>query len=296
MTAFLWAGCGFACASAIMFMALGMSKPRDWKYITFAGAMFFLASYFTLQQAFYNSDSLNFKIEVVRWQVNVALLYHGVFAAFLCLYSGWRPHRFLTWGAGAYLLILFVANWVSPYTLYFTAPPKISTITPIGADTIHLLEAPLNGFVVALFAFGAVTHSWGAYQIRRLQPGKKLVFAALMITLSALGLDLVRDAVGGNWPYSIEFATALLAMLMSLELAIDFRRKETQLARALDTTIHIRDQLNTPLQTLTIGLDLLPAETPEQRSLISRLRASVERLESLGRGLHKSELLKNQKL
>ncbi len=293
MSAFLWVGCGFAFASAFMFMGLGVSRPRDWKYISFAGAMLSLSIYFLLQQMFYSSDSLSFKIEIVRWQINVALLYHGVFAAFLCLYSGWRPHKYLAWGAAVYLLVLLIANWLSPYTLYFSAPPQISTISPIGADTIHLLEAPLNGFVLALFAFGLVSHSWGAYQIYRLQPGKKLVFAALMITLSALALDLVRDAVKGSWPYSIEFATALLAMLMTLELAGDCRRKGLQLARALDTTIRIRDQLNTPLQTLTLGLDLLPAQTPEQKSLIARLRTSVERLESLGRGLHKNELFKN---
>lgn len=293
MSAFLWVGCGFAAASAVLFMAVGLSRPRDWKYILFAGAMFCLASYFSLQEMFYRSASLTFKIEVVRWQINVALVYYFVFSSFLCLYSGWRPHRYLVWATVLYLSLLFLANWFSPYSLYFTEPPHISTITPIGADTIHLFEAPINSFVVALFLFGVATHSWGAYQIFRLQPRKKLVFLALLITQIALALDLTRDVVGGDWPYSIEFATVLLALLMSLELAIDFRRKENYLARALDSTLHIRDQLNTPLQTLTLGLELLPARTPEEESLVNRLRVSVERLATLGRGLYKSEIFKN---
>lgn len=292
MSALLWAGCGAASLSSILNMALGLSRPVEWKYVSFSIAMLFLSVYFGLQHVFYYSTDLELKIEVVRWQIYVALLFFGSFGTFLALYTNWEPPGWIFKTIGVYIGIAALYNYLSPYTLYFTGQPHIAAYQQFGSDTIHLLEAPVNVLVVSLFTFEMVVIVGGAYLVYTRKRASKLILTALVVGWCCVTSDFVHDVVKGTWPYLGEFGAVFFAVLMSLELAIDYRSKESHLARALATTIKIRDQLNTPLQTLTLGLDLIAADTPDQQHLVERLKNSVNRLESLGRGLHKDELFK----
>ncbi len=295
MSAFLWAGCGASFLSGVMYFALGLSRPVEWKHIAFAVSMMILAVYFGLQETFYYSTDLQYKVEIVRYQIYVIIAFFAAFGPFLALYTHWDPPGWVVKSFGVYLGIAALYNYLSPYTLYFVGPPKIATHQQFGGDSIHLLEAPVNFFVISLFTFQLIVVVGGAYLVFTRKREKKLILAALLIGLASLSSDFVHDLVSGTWPYTGEFSAALFAFLMSLELALDFRTKENHLARALDSTIKIRDQLNTPLQTLALGLDLIAVELPEKQSLIERLRNSVTRLEGLGRGLHKDELFKSSR-
>src|SRR5690606_1025830 len=86
-------------------------------------------------------------------------------------------------------------------------------------------------------------------------------------------------------------------LLMSIQLAIDFRVTEQQLqvtlhraeqhaaelANIVDATLRVRDKLNTPLQTLELGLAMREAESSDDVQTLSRLRRAVVELADLGR-------------
>jgi hypothetical protein len=76
----------------------------------------------------------------------------------------------------------------------------------------------------------------------------------------------------------------VMATLLAMELALDFREKELLLAKYHDDTIRIRDQINTPLQVLRLGLDLADAGTIPRKH-IAPLRRAVDRLSMLGGSL-----------
>lgn len=294
MSALLWGGCGAACASCVMYLALGISRPLELKHVAFASAMFLISCLFALQHIFYFSENLALKIELVRWEIVIAILFFASFGWFLSLYTQWHPSHWMKALGGGYMAIALIYNQVSPYSLYFVSQPQIAHGVGLGGEKLLFLDAPVNLFMLSFVAFEFLIIAGGLYLVVKRKPSKKCMLAALTIGLASVLADFIHDAVGGTWPYTAEFSAALMALLMSLELAFDFRRKEDRLARAMDRTIQIRDQLNTPLQSLIFGLDLLATDSPQHhKDLIDRLKVSVARLEVLGRGLHKEQIFKS---
>lgn len=155
-------------------------------------------------------------------------------------------------------------------------------------------------FVVFVFV---LTFLCAVPMIRRGERREGVILgAALVIVVLQHLVDVVRDTVGGSWPYVLEFGLATWGVIMSIELAIDFgirrsrlsealaniERGAGDLARSIETSLHVRDQLNTPLQTLELGLQMWTARGAESEQTLADMARWVAELTKLGRAVEKA--------
>jgi hypothetical protein len=105
------------------------------------------------------------------------------------------------------------------------------------------------------------------------------------IFLMAVLVDTVRDVLGRAWPYIGGYGAIVMAMLLAVELALDFREKEHLLAQYREHTMRVRDELNTPLQVLCLGIELAAQEGTITREHIAPLQRALEKLTMLGGSL-----------
>ena len=125
---------------------------------------------------------------------------------------------------------------------------------------------------------------------------------ALTLAIVPHVIDVIRDAVGGAWPNVAEFGLVLWGLIMSVQLAIDFRISERrlyavlttaeqhadELARLVDATLLVRDKLNTPLQTLELSLATCTPGRPDDEQTLADLRAAVTYLTLLSRAVEQT--------
>jgi hypothetical protein len=149
----------------------------------------------------------------------------------------------------------------------------------------------------------------GALGLRRPFRRTNLAFAGLMAALAgiAAAVGLIAEPVYGGWSHLIEYAIAALSLSMSFGLASEFRAKdqelEAALARAREHAAHLtglvadsrrlRDKLNTPLQTLEVGLALRALASPGDAETIARLRRAVARVSELSRAVERATALES---
>lgn len=310
MTSLLWAAFGMTIGAAILHAALGLARPLDRTYLSFACIMALLAAYVFFEVELYRSTTPEQASEALRRQLIAA---HG-FLAFVLLfvpaYSKVRIPRAVLAAFWAGLAVLFVANLVLPYGIWFSAPPELVHTTfrgePYTAAIAPPMELPQYVHTVYVLSLFVLAFSCAIVLFRR---GKRQRGAILAIALAVVVLhhivDLVRDAVGGAWPYLAEFGLVAWGHIMSVQLALDFRASEqrlqetlsraeqhaAELARMVQATLDVRDKLNTPLQTLELGLAVRTPHGPEDAQTLADLQRAVVDLTQLGRAVEQTTSL-----
>jgi hypothetical protein len=122
-----------------------------------------------------------------------------------------------------------------------------------------------------------------------------LLLALFMIESVAVWvrLDLAHDpiatAAGEPWVTLVFFVAALLVVVerrhrrrLQRELLEAVREAEA-LRQVVDVSTAIRDQVNTPLQTLELSIALLARRHPEERHVLDRMGRSVRKLVRISR-------------
>lgn len=301
MTGALWSALGVTTVAAILYATLGMTRPRDRGYLSFAWMMTCLAVYIVFEWELYRATSIDAAVEALRWQVIAA---HGVLAGILVFVPAYTRARIPRWMFAFYwgaLGFFFVANLWVPYGVWLSGRPSLSTLLFRGGQYTLAVAPPMGALQYAheLFVISAFALTFGCAlgMIRRGERLRGIMLAlALVLALLQHVLDVVRDVVAGSWPYGLEFALVAWGLIMSIQLAIDFRRGQTRLyatfvqakldadnlARTIERSLRVRDQLNTPLQTLELGLALWPARDALGERKLADVRSSVARLADLG--------------
>jgi hypothetical protein len=134
-----------------------------------------------------------------------------------------------------------------------------------------------------------------------LAPESALIGLAVtaVVVIEAVALSALRLAggrAGEPWVtlfYGLFAVAFLLHRASERRLAMRLIRMSAEasaLERIAEESLDVRDRLNSPLQTLAIGLELLRrrAVKPEDAALIARLRATVDRLTELSNRLAQS--------
>jgi hypothetical protein len=274
---------GICLSNGIHHLALGIRRPRRATNLLFAASMAVICPFQLVAGAFNSATSLDAAIPLARYGVALAIVFMVVFAAFVRRYAGVvvrRPvvHAFLA-ASAAWLAY----DLLAPRGLLFT-----SLVEGRGSGAVFD-RVPLGVVELSWHTFNAATALWAAtVGWKMARQGRPRSGAALVLGVTAflttVLVDTVRDVLGRAWPYLGGYGATVMATLLAMELALDFREKELLLAKYHDETIRIRDQLNTPLQVLRLGLDLANAGTIP-REHIAPLRRAVERLSMLGRTL-----------
>jgi hypothetical protein len=243
-------------------------------------------------------------IETVRLQVFAG---HGLLAAVLVFvpsYTRVRVPRWLLVTYGVGLGTLFITNLVASNGIWFSAPPQLvqSTFagkpyTAVVVPSLTAMQYTQTFYVLTVFV---LMFTCAAKVVRR---GERLrgAMLALALTLAVVPhvVDVIRDAVGGTWPDVAEFGLVTWGLIMSVQLAIDYRiseqrltatlasveRHAAELSRMVEATLRVRDLLNTPLQTLELALATRTAKRPAEERTLADLRGAVTQLTMLGRAV-----------
>lgn len=205
------------------------------------------------------------------------------------------------------LALLFITNLLVPYGIWFNAQPQLYRSTFAGEPYTVVVAPPLSIlqfihtlYVLCVFAFAFTC------AIKLVRAGERRRGAMLAIGLVAAvfdhGVDVMRDAIGGGWPYVAPVGLVTWGLLMSVQLAIDFRVSEqrlsamldraeqhtAELASIVDATLRVRDKLNTPLQTLELSLAMRTAARFEDEQTLAELRRAVAQLTQLGHAVERT--------
>lgn len=302
MSSILWAMIGMAIGAAVLHCALGLTRPLNRTYLSFASIMALLAAYVYFEWELYRAATGVEAGEALRHQVIAA---HGCVAFILVFVPSYTkvhvPRRIMTaYWAG--LAVFFVANVALPYGIWCAREPSI-VFSSFRGEPFTVVDPPPLGpwqyihtlYMVAVFA---LTFTCALALVRRgeRQRGAMLAIALVVVIVHHL-IDVFRDTVGGTWPYVAELGLVTWGLLMSIQLAIDFRVTEqelhvtlrraeqhtAELANLVEATLLVRDKLNTPLQTLELGLAMREATEADDEKTLSRLRHAVAELAELGR-------------
>jgi hypothetical protein len=302
MTAALWAVFGMTTGAAVLYTALGLTRPLDRTYLSFACIMAMLASFVSCEAELYNSKTSEAAIETVRHQVTAGHGLLGAVLVFVPSYTRVRVPRWLYALYGGCLVVLFATNLVIPRGIWFSAAPQLipSTFngepyTAVVAPSLSALQYLHTGYVVSVYVLMFVC---AAKLIRRgdRQRGGMLALALSLAVVPHV-VDVVRDATGGTWPDVAEFGLVTWGLLMSIQLGIDYRASErhlhatlttveqraAELTKMVEATLRVRDKLNTPLQTLELSLTSRTLDRPAELRTLVELRAAVTQLTVLGR-------------
>lgn len=265
MIQILWFGAGAMAFASLLYLALGSRRPARWEHIVFSGITALVSVYFILQVSFYTATDSAAVTALLRLKMTLVLIWHLGYITFMCLYTDWRPPPKLAVTYFTTVLGFGIYNFMAPATL---------------------AEPDAIGFL--FFIFQVLNASFGAVLIVRERPGKWLILTGIVLGVFSILVDFASYALHLGWPQLGEFCAAIWALFVSIELARDVRRLQERLEQTMRSALLMRDRLNTPIQTLTLGLDLIETPTPEQRANIDRLKRSVNRLTELGRSLQKS--------
>ena len=161
MTALLWAAIGITIGAAVLYATLGMRRPLDRAYLSFAFMMALLAVYFYFRLDLYRATTTDGSVEAVRRQVLMVLGCHGCLLVFVPAYTRVRIPRLLMaayWGG---LAIFFLANLWAPYGLLFSGQPELVRSAFRGEPYYTVVAPPmstdrLTGCAVIVGGFGAV--------------------------------------------------------------------------------------------------------------------------------------------
>lgn len=304
MSALLWAVIGVTIGAAVLHGALGLGRLPDRTYLSFAGIMAMLAAFVFFEWKLYSATTSGAAVEVLRRQVIAGHVMLAFVLVFIPAYTEVRIPRWLNAAYWVGLAGLFVANLALPHGVWFSARPLVlpSTFrgepyTGVVAPQLTLIQYLHTLYVLSVFV---LSFTCALVLVRRgeRQRGALLAIALVVATVQH-GVDVVRDAIGGSWPYVAEFGLVTWGLMMSAQLAIDYRVSQqrlratlstaeghaAELARIVDATLHVRDTLNTPLQTLELDLATRAAREPAEESTLAELRSAVRELDQLSRSV-----------
>jgi hypothetical protein len=316
MTLVLWAVFGVTTGATLLYAALGLMRPVDRTYLSFACIMAMLAMFVFCEATLNGSTTSEEAVATVRRQV---LAGHGLLAAVLVFVPSYARVNLPRWLLAVYwvgLGVLVVTNLVVPYGIWYSAPPELipSTFrgrpyTSVVAPSLSTLQYAHTGYVLGVYL---LMFMCAAKLVRRGERQRGVMLAlALSLAITAHAVDVIRDAVGGTWPNVTELGLVIWGLIMSVQLATEYRVREqrlhsmlasveqhaAELARMVEATLRVRDKLNTPLQTLELGLAERTSARAGDEQTLADLRDAVTEITLLGRAVehttdpHRSKLL-----
>jgi hypothetical protein len=280
---------GVCLSSAVSHLALGLGRPRRRTHLTFAALMTIICPFQLVAANFHDASSLASAVTWARYGVALAIVIIAVFGVFIRQYTGARVPRAIAYPFLAISAVWLIYDLAAPRGLLFESQTNILVIGS-AARAEGFTRVPLGSAQLAWHAFNSATVLWavvaGWRMLRRGRPSQGMTVAigatAFLVTVL---VDTIRDASGRDWPYLGGFGVMVMATLLSAQLALDFRKSELRLATLVRESVRIRDELNTPLQTLQFGLDLVAKHGTIEHDHVLRLGRALDKLRRLGQSL-----------
>lgn len=285
MTLFLLFASGASLATSLMFFVLSVKKPVIWKYLVFAVMVLMLSARFLFLRQYYLTSEYELSLEILRQKTNIGLIYFALYPVFICLYTDFKPPRIAAYGFYGIVLSLAFYNNFSPYSAQFAVPPHMSLRHVWGGEVINILEAKDTWINRMIDFYTSSIMIAGVIVLLKRRPKSLLIILGTSTVVLFYLIDQTRDRIAGDWPYLTEFGVVLMATLMTIQLTRDFREKDQKLSAALKAAFEVRDQLNTPLQTIILDIKMLEERGLGDKELLARMSRAVSRLSDLGKKL-----------
>jgi hypothetical protein len=278
---------GAALSNSVVHCALGIQRPRSIKHLTFAALMLFIFPFQIASAGLYTSESPIEAVAMARAGVALAVVIILLYARFVEMYAEVTVPRWLAQAHIAVSVGWLLYDLLSPWGLLFAALP-VTVIAPRGGPDVLFVRTPAIGLLWQ--SFNALTIVWGiAAGVRMARTGRRRAGIALVVgsmcVLGTIFFDIIKGVLGATWPYLGGFGIVVLALVLSAQLAADFRASEKRLSDMVAAALVLSDLLNTPLQTLEVGLETLNVESDDERARVLRLKRAVARLADVGRQL-----------
>jgi hypothetical protein len=300
VTSILWAAIGTALGAVVLHTTLGLRRPFDRIHLAFACLMVLVATYLYLEWDVYRASNAEVAIVAKQRQITVVNAFAAAMYIFVPAYSNVRIPRRLMAAYWSGLAIFFVVNLWAPYGLWFTNEPQLVVSSLRDEAYTTLLAPPMGplqlGYTTFLTSFLIVALGCARKMYRRGERERAVAFAIALILVIAAGIvDVVRHNVGGAWPYVIEYGVVTWGLIMSVQLARDFREQTRSLGKSLaEVQAHARRQttildalqtlerdMQRPLAALERGLATLAAATTTEDAQLPRLERGITRLREL---------------
>lgn len=304
MTAFVWIALGMSASASLLHAALGLRRPFYYQHLAFAAVMALLAVAIFCDLRVSRSVSLAAAAPWTRASTLTGVWLLASYAWFLRAYARIEVPRVLVFVFGAGLVGIATYAALSPYGIAIGADPRLvefpqeaSRSLRVVVSDIGVLQVVYATFVAAVVGAGLVA---GVQLYRRGHRWQGVLLCAAVIpVVVAIGFDLRNDLVGAARLELTEASATALSLTMSFQLATEFRtseqrlrptlrrveRRTTELAATVGASLVVRDKLNTPLQTLELGLAMLPEHTPKDRKQVAALERALARIIELGRAV-----------
>jgi hypothetical protein len=300
----MWCAIGMAIGAVVLHTALGLQRPFGRTYLSFACIMALVAVFLYLQWELYRATSSAAAVDVKRYQVSVVNLFIACMFVFVPAYSGVKLPRVVNGALWGGLAIAFIANaWLSS-GLWFSGEPRLVPSTFRGEPYTTVISPPMAWPQLA-YAFFVTSYQilalvCAAKMFRRGERERAVTFAiALTLVIVYALIDIVRDNVGGSWPYVVEYGVVSWALIVSVQLARDFRSNTQTLSKAidyvhtqsrqltgmLDSLRALEDQMKRPLDTLESGMVGLARGTTAVDPQLRRMERTVTRLREVARAM-----------
>jgi hypothetical protein len=303
MTAFAWIALGMSASASLLHAALGLRRPFYYPQLAFATVMAFLTIAHFCDLRVYRAASLAAAAPWSRASTLTVIVLLASFGWFLRAYARIELPRVVVWLFGAGLLAIAAHAAVAPYGITVGTAPRFVEV-PAPDTSLHVIVSDIGIVQVAYAVFVAAVVSGGIVAGAQLyRRGKRwqgvLLAAAVSPVVIAIGIDLTTDLLGVPRLELTEASAIVLSLSMSFQLATEFRLSEqrlrptlhrvevhtAELAATVGASLVVRDKLNTPLQTLQLGLAMLPERTPHDRMQIAELRHALARIIELERAV-----------
>lgn len=305
MTGILLTSFGISLGAAVLNAVLGLTRPLSRTYLSFAWVMAFVAAHVYLQWRLYKwTITPGQAVEVVRLQLLASQALIAGVLVFIPAYTQIQLSRWIWRVMWVLLGVFFLVNILSRYGIWFSARPRLIATTYIGEPCHTIVARPIGALQYAhaayVVAIGVIAVVCAVKTIARgnRQRGISVAISLVLVVLFHL-FDVLREALGGSWPYVSGFGLTSWGIVMTIQLAMSYREVEDgllaalarieaqteELTDAIAVSVRVRDRLNTPLQTLELGLAMQPGEDPQEDAIVDELRHELHHLTALGRSI-----------
>jgi hypothetical protein len=263
-----------------------------------------VAGFIYFAHAIYTAESAADAVEALRRREIMAHALIACLLVFLPAY-GRTPMRRATsivfWGA---LFILFIANLIMRYGLWISTEPKLVHQIFRGMPFASIAVPPFSfiqyAYVTYQFALFALGISYAVILIRSRDRRRGVILAiAAVVVAGCVTVDMVRQIVGGSWPFVAEYGFVGWGIIMSVQLALDYRTQSDKLANAICQTgaqasrltailgamRALEHKIHAPLHELETGIAQLDDGVAVADPQLVRLRRAVARLRALSNAM-----------
>jgi hypothetical protein len=301
VTPLVWSAIGMAVGAVVLHTAVGLQRPIDRTYLAFACSMALVAAFLYLQWELYRATSSEVAVDLKQHQVTVVNVFTACMFVFVPAYSRVRLPRLVSAALWAGLCVAFVANVWLPFGLWFSGYPRLVPSTFRGESFTTVITPPMAlpqlAYAFFVTSYMIVALVCAAKMYRRGERQRAVTFAiALTLAVVYALVDIVRDNVGGSWPYVVEYGIVSWALIMSVQLARDFRDNTRTLAKAivhvdtqarqltamLESLRALEDHMKLPVVTLENGVVALAQAPTAVDPQLRRVERAVTRLKALG--------------